>query len=160
MIRYILPALLLLVSALMQVVGPEALREAEGGKMWVEFYISHGASVCGTSDSRRMVGRKTLFSHCCGFGQWHQGDGIGQWEGGRKEIKAWDLGIHVCRGLSCAPPHSSCSADHTKEVVFAPEAALRTRDLQGSKPSSFKNQLWICHHSKLQPWDYVTITYI
>ena len=35
-----------------------------------------------------------------------------------------DLGIHVCRVLSCAPPHSSCPADHTKEVVFAPEAAL------------------------------------
>ena len=29
----------------MQVVGPEALREAEGEKMRVEFYISHGAPV-------------------------------------------------------------------------------------------------------------------
>ena len=91
--------------------GPERSRRRKDVSRILHF---SWCSCVRTSDSRRMVGRKTLFSHCCGFGQWHQGDGIGQWEGGRKEIKAWDLGIHVCRGLSCAPPHSSCSADTPK----------------------------------------------
>ena len=58
--------------------------------------------------------RESMFYHLYhGLACWHSGERIRHTQRERKEIEARDLGIHVCRGLPCAPPHSSPPADHT-----------------------------------------------